>query len=104
MKKLLSMLGIGKKAGLIVSGEMGCILSLKEGRSKLLIMASDASYNTKSKFQGLCSKKNVKYFEMGLKEDLGMAIGKSLTSVISINDEAFSKALVIIIDEIITCK
>lgn len=98
------MLGIGKKAGLIVSGEMGCINSLNEGKSKLLILASDASYNTKNKFLGLCDKKNVKYIEIGLKAELGTAIGKGLTSTISANDEAFSKALVKIIDEIITCK
>lgn len=104
MKKMLSMLGIGRKAGLIVSGEMGCTKSINEGKSKLLILASDASYNTKNKFIGLCDKKNVKYFEIGLREDLGTAIGKGLTSVISIRDEAFSKALVKIINEIITCK
>ncbi|WIV10901.1 ribosomal L7Ae/L30e/S12e/Gadd45 family protein [Proteiniborus sp. MB09-C3] len=104
MKKLLSMLGIGRKAGLIVSGEMGCIQSLKEGKSKLLIIASDASYNTKNKFLSLCDKKNTKYIEVGLKEELGVAIGKGLTSVISINDEAFAKALFKIVDEIITCK
>ncbi len=104
MRKLLSMLGIGRKAGLIVSGEMGCVQSLNEGKSKLLIIASDASYNTKNKFQGLCSKKNVKYVEAGLKEELGASIGKGLTSVISVNDEAFSQALVKIIDMIITCK
>lgn len=104
MKKLLSMLGIGRKAGLIISGEMGCIQSLKERKSKLLIIACDASNNTKSKFQSLCDQKKVKYIELGLKEELGMSIGKGLTSVISINDEAFSKALFKIIDEIITCK
>lgn len=104
MDKLLSMLGIGRKAGLIVSGEMGCTKSLNEGKSKLLILASDASYNTKNKLEGLCGKKNVNYFEIGLKAELGAAIGKGLTSAISTNDEAFSKALVKIIDEIITCK
>ncbi|MFA5523362.1 MAG: ribosomal L7Ae/L30e/S12e/Gadd45 family protein [Tissierellales bacterium] len=104
MKKLLSMLGIGRRAGLIISGEMGCTQSLKEGKSKLLILAYDSSNNTKSKFKSLCSQKKVKVIELGLKEELGTSIGKGLTSVISINDEAFSKALIRIIDEIITCK
>jgi len=104
MKKFLSMLGIGKKAGLIVSGEMSCIQSIKERKSKLLIIALDASNNTKKKFYSLCKKEKVKFIEIGLKEELGIAIGKGLTSVISVNDEAFSKALVKIIDEIITCK
>ncbi|SDY84543.1 Ribosomal protein L7Ae [Proteiniborus ethanoligenes] len=104
MKKLLSMLGIGRKAGLIVSGEMGCIHSLKDDSSKLLIIALDASDNTKNKFKALCNNKNITYVEIGSKAELGLAIGKGITSVISINDEAFSKALYKIIDEIITCK
>lgn len=98
------MLSIGRKAGLIISGEMGCIQSLKEGKSKLLFIASDASDNTKSKFQNICNQKKVKYIELGLKEELGESIGKGLTSVISINDGAFAKALIKIIDEIATCK
>ncbi|SCG83404.1 putative ribosomal protein ylxQ [Proteiniborus sp. DW1] len=104
MKKLLSMLGIGRKAGLIISGEMGCIQSLKERKSKLLIIASDASDNTKSKFQSICNQKNIRYLEIGQKVELGESIGKGLTSVISVNDEAFSKALLKIIDKITTCK
>lgn len=104
MKKLLSMLGIGRKAGLIISGEMGCTQSLKEGKSRLLIIATDASDNTRVKFQSICNQKKTKYVEIGVKEELGESIGKGLTSVISVNDEAFSKALLKIIDEITTCK
>lgn len=104
MKKLLSLLGLGMKAGYVISGEMGCSLSIKKGNSKLLIIASNASLNTKEKFINLSNKNNVKYYEIGLKEELGSAIGKGLTSVISIRDEAFSKAIIKIIEEIITCK
>lgn len=98
------MLGIGRKAGLIISGEMGCTQALKEGKSRLLIIAMDASNNTKVKFQSMCNQRKTKYIEIGEKEELGEAIGKGLSSVISINDEAFSKAILKIIDEITTCK
>lgn len=104
MKKFFSMLGIGKKAGLIVSGETGCIHSLKDNSSKLLIIAKDASDNTKNKFKALCNNKDIMYIEIGLKSELGSAIGKEITSVISIKDEVFSEALKKIINDFITWK
>jgi len=55
MDSIYSMLGIGRKAGYLTIGETGCIQIIKREKCKLLIVASDASENTKSRFISLCS-------------------------------------------------
>ena len=99
LSKLYSMLGIGKKAGLLVLGETGCIQSIKKEKSKLVIVSSDASENTKDRILSLCDKHKVKYYLIGEKQELGYALGKSLSSIISITDIKFSQAIIDIIEK-----
>lgn len=93
MDKVYSMLGLGKKAGYIVSGETGCIQEIKRKKSKLVILAEDSSENTKKKIIDLCNRYQIEYCIFGKKEDLGMGIGKSLTATITIKDPKFAKAI-----------
>ena len=51
MNKIYSLLGLCQKAGKIVSGEVGCEAAIKNKTAKLLLLAEDASENTKKKFQ-----------------------------------------------------
>ncbi|RKD34477.1 L7Ae/L30e/S12e/Gadd45 family ribosomal protein [Thermohalobacter berrensis] len=93
MSKAYTMLGFAQKARKIKYGEIGCTLSVKKKKCKLLIIAKDASKNTKEKFIKLCNKYNVKYIEFGQKDSLGNAIGKGLISVIAICDNNFAATL-----------
>ena len=93
MNRSYSMLGLGKKAGYIISGETGCTQEIKRKKTKLIILADDASDNTKDRFEGLCKKHNIEYVYFGDKANLGKAIGKELTAVISIRDLKFSKVM-----------
>lgn len=104
MNKLYSMLGIGKKAGFIISGETGCIQAIKHSKCKSLILAQDASDNTKDRFISLCKKKQIKYYIIGSKSEIGNAIGKSFTSTICIVDNRFSNTILDLIEKGITCK
>ncbi len=98
MNKVYSLLGLGKKAGYIVAGETGCIQEIKRKKAKLIILAKDTSDNTKDRFDGLCEKHKIKYICFGEKANLGKAIGKELTAVISIRDLKFSNAILNSID------
>lgn len=100
INKLYSMLGIGKKAGFLVLGETGCIQSIKRGNSELVIVSSDASENTKDRILSLCDSHKVKYYIIGKKQELGYALGKNLSSIISITDSKFSEAIKDIIEKI----
>lgn len=97
MDKFYAMLGIGKKAGYISSGETACIQDIKRKKTNLLILAEDSSENTQKSFLKLCEKNNIKYIIVGEKEKLGHSIGKNLTAIISIRDLNFSNAILNII-------
>ena len=48
--KVLSLLGLATKAGKIASGEFSTEKSVKSGKGFLVLVAADASENTKKKF------------------------------------------------------
>ena len=52
--KALSMIGLATKAGKVASGEFCTEKEVKSGRAYLVIVADDASDNTKKKFQNMC--------------------------------------------------
>ena len=51
--RVLSMLGIAAKAGSVASGEFSTEKAVKEGRAYLVIVAQDASDNTKKMFRNM---------------------------------------------------
>lgn len=94
MDKFYSMLGLARKASLLKAGETGCIEAIKKNKAKLLIIAEDASENTKKRFINQCDKNNIKYIIKGEKDDLGNSIGKDLISTIAIVDENFVNPII----------
>ena len=52
--KVLSLLGLATKAGKIASGEFSTEKSVKSGKGFLVLVAADASENTKKKFRDMC--------------------------------------------------
>ena len=53
--RVLSLIGLATKAGKTVSGEFSTEKSVKTGKGLLVIVAEDASENTKKKFRNICS-------------------------------------------------
>ena len=53
--KILSMLGLAEKAGKIASGEFSTEKAVKSHQAFLVIVANDASGNTKKMFQNMCA-------------------------------------------------
>ena len=49
--KVLSLLGLATKAGKVASGEFSTEKSVKTGKGFLVLVADDASQNTRKKFQ-----------------------------------------------------
>lgn len=91
--KIYSMLGLAQRAGRLVSGEFATEKSIKEGSARLVILAADASDNTKKKFTNSCEFYKVAVRCYGTKEELGHAIGKDIRSSLSVTDEGFAKSL-----------
>ena len=91
--RVLAMLGIAAKAGSVLSGEYSTEKAVKDGRAFLVIVANDASENTKKMFRNMCTYYEVPYYEFGGKEELGHALGKEMRASLAIQDEGFSKAI-----------
>lgn len=59
----LRMLGLAAKAGKVASGEFMTENSVKTGMAALVIVATDASDNTKKKFRNMCEFYEVPMYE-----------------------------------------
>ncbi len=92
--KIFGTLGIAAKAGKIVSGEFSVEKAIKEGSAHLVIVAEDASDNTKKHFSDMCSFRSVPILFLGTKEELGGCIGKSFRANVALTDEGFAKSII----------
>lgn len=91
--KLLSMLGFAIKSGNLISGENTVEMFLPKKKISLLIIAADASDNTKDKFVSMAERFNVPYIIYGEREVLSHAIGKFNRAVIGITNKKFSREI-----------
>lgn len=92
--KVFSMLGLATRAGRIASGEFMTEISVKKGKAVLVIVAGDASDNTKKMFTNMCSFYEVPIYFYGTKETLGHAIGKDIRASLAVLDEGFANSII----------
>ena len=91
--KVLSLIGLAMKAGRCASGEMMTENETKSGKAKLVIVASDASENTKNKFRDMCKFYRVPICFYGDKDTLGHAMGKEFRASLAILDKGFADGI-----------
>ena len=91
--KIHSLLGIAMRAGKLVSGEDATMLDLKKNKLNLVIVAEDASNNTKKLFKDKTSYRHVECIYLSTKEGLGVSIGKDSRAVMGIKDAGFAKKI-----------
>ena len=94
MDKIHSLLGLAMRAGKLVSGEDATMLDLKKGKLNLIIVAGDASNNTKKLFNDKSSYRKINQIYFATKVELGLAIGKAPRAVIGIKDKALSQKII----------
>ena len=93
LKQILSQLGIAMKAGKLVSGEYLAEKAVKEMKAYLVVIAEDASDNTKKHFSDMCQYRNIPIRFFGTKEEIGKTIGKAYRASIAVTDEGFAKSI-----------
>jgi ribosomal protein L7Ae-like RNA K-turn-binding protein len=91
--KALGMLGLAQKAGKIASGEFATEKAVKERNAYLVIVADDASDNTKKNFTDMC-----KFYKCDIlfhwdKETMGNALGKQFRASVAVCDENMALAI-----------
>ena len=91
--RILSLLGIAAKAGKLASGEFAAEQALKARKAWLVIVAEDASVNTKKKFRDRCEYVSCPLLVIGTKQTLARAIGKDERSCIAVLDQGLAAAI-----------
>jgi len=81
------------RAGKVVSGEFSTEKAIKTGKAFLVIVAEDASANTKKSFTDSCTYYQVPLRIYGTKEELGHHIGKQMRASLAVTDEGFGREL-----------
>ena len=91
--RVLSMMSIAAKGRNLVSGEFAVEKAVKTGMAHLVIVAEDASDNTKKQFRNMCEFYEVPMVVYGNKDVLGHFIGTQMRANVAITDEGIAKSI-----------
>jgi ribosomal protein L7Ae-like RNA K-turn-binding protein len=93
MNQIEQMLGLAMRARKLITGEELVVKAIRQGQVKLVILASDASANTRKKITDKCGSYEVPWAAYGDRISLGAALGKEQRVVIGITDMGFAQKL-----------
>ena len=99
MNKVCTYLGFAKKSGNLFMGSETCIINMKKGKVKLLIVAGDCAENSKKKLVNSAEKFKVPYRIFGETDVLSHAAGSPGRTSFAITDDNFAKVLIENIDK-----
>ena len=99
MNKICTYLGFAKKSGNLFMGSETCIINMKKGKVKLLIVAEDCAENSKKKLVKSAESYNVPYRIFGETDVLSHAAGSPGRTSFAITDDNFAKVLIENIDK-----
>ncbi|MGI6085660.1 MAG: L7Ae/L30e/S12e/Gadd45 family ribosomal protein [Acetivibrionales bacterium] len=88
--RIYSFIGLAKKAGAVLTGEGLSEQAVKRGKAYLVLVAEDASLNTRKKIETALYGSNIPLVEFGHKYKLGQMLGKTYFSIICITDRSFA--------------
>ena len=91
--KALSLISLATKAQKTVSGEFCTEKEVKSGAAALVVIANDASDNTKKKFRNMCDFYEVPFYQFGEMEMLGHSIGKQERTSLAVLNEGFADSI-----------
>lgn len=99
-KQVFSLLGLCARQGAVKSGEFSADQAIKEGKAKLVIVAEDASDNTKKAFKNACEYYQVPLRIFAAKTELGHCIGREFRASAAVTNEGLAKKILETIDEL----
>ena len=93
MDKVLALLGLCKKAGKLAAGSFAAEKAVKEMKAELVIVAQDASDNTKKLFYDKAGYRSICVAEYGSKEEIGKITGSQERAVVAVLDSGFAGSI-----------
>lgn len=96
--KILSLLGLIRRAGKLTFGYDTVLKSVKEKKTDLIILTGDISQHTMKDIVKAADDSNIRYIKtVYTKDDIAGAIGK-YSAVICIEDKGFSQKLISLLE------
>ena len=90
MNNILSTLGLCMRSGNLSSGDFAVSEAVRKRKAFLVIVALDASGNTKKKFRNMCSFYDVPILFYADQDTLGHAMGKEFRTSAAVTDAGFA--------------
>jgi len=88
-KRLRACLGLGQKAGAVVSGYTLLCRACAQGRVLYMILAADTEIGRAEVYRSWCVQYNIPYVTLFTKEELGQLIGKANRSALGLTAPHF---------------
>lgn len=92
-EKFFRMLGLAARMRGIAFGEGAVKDAIRSGKAELVIVAEDASENTKKKFKNSCDFYGIKMLEFGEKLTLGKYTGREFAVVLAVLNKGIAEEL-----------
>ena len=93
MSKINSYMGFAKRSGNLIAGAETCIIYMKKKKVKLLLIAEDASENSKKKMISSANSFGVRYIVYGDSQELSKAVGSPGRTVFGILSSDFADTI-----------
>ncbi|MCE5168099.1 ribosomal L7Ae/L30e/S12e/Gadd45 family protein [Paenibacillus profundus] len=93
MSKLMSQLGLSRRAGKLVTGDENVMKAIRSKQARLVFVAGDASENTKKKFRDKCHSYSVPLVIGFDRMMLGESLGKAEQVVLAVTDHGFANMM-----------
>lgn len=92
-QSLVFALGLAQKAGQAVSGDFAVQEALRKGKVKLLVIAKDASDNSRKRLINFCGEHGITRVDALDRMRLGWALGKGPRTAVAIMDNNFVRMI-----------
>jgi ribosomal protein L7Ae-like RNA K-turn-binding protein len=91
--KVVSLLGLARRARKLVSGAEAVESAVKRGRARVILTATDASAGSVDQIRARALSAGTVCYRLLSKEELGAAVGGAPRSCVALTDPHFSEAL-----------
>ena len=91
--KVLSLLGLARRAGRIRSGGEQTVEAIRKGNCRAVVIAKDASERSIKQIRDKCNYRNIPYVMYADRDTLGACIGQTGRSCIAVCDDGLAAAI-----------
>ena len=89
----LGILGLARRAGRVSGGTEVVRQAIRDGRAKLVVMATDASDTQLDKIRSTIHNRTIPQVHLGDRNMLGAAIGSAPLAAVAVTDASFAARL-----------